>query len=74
MKYVVDVIVVERLLDNLPYEELVGYYEYTHEEIAEASYYIDHTAPDDLIELMEELAAQREEEEALWEVWEEHCF
>ena len=74
MKYVVDVILVERLLDNLPYEELVGYYEYTHEEIAEASYYIDHTAPDDLIELMEELAAQREEEEALWEVWEEHCF
>jgi hypothetical protein len=74
MKYVVDAILVERLLDNLPYEELVGYYEYTHEEIAEASYYIDHTAPDDLIELMEELAAQREEEEALWEVWEEHCF
>ena len=71
MKYVVDAILVERLLDNLPYEELVGYYEYTHEEIAEASYYIDHTAPDDLIELMEELAAQREEEEALWE---EHCF
>ena len=74
MKYVVDVILVERLLDNLPYEELVGYYEYTHEEIAEASYYIDHTAPDVLIELMEELEAQREEEEALWEVWEEHCF
>ena len=74
MKYVVDAILVERLLDNLPYEELVGYYEYTDEDIAEASYYIDHTAPDDLIELMEELAAQREEEEALWEVWEEHCF
>ena len=74
MKYVVDVILVERLLDNLPYEELVGYYEYTHEEIAEASYYIDHTAPDVLIELMEEWAAQREEEEALWEVWAEHCF
>ena len=74
MKYVVDVMLVERLLDNLPYEELVGYYEYTDADIAEASYYIDHTAPDDLIELMEELAAQREEEEALWEVWEEHCF
>lgn len=74
MKCVVDAILVERLLDNLPYEELVGYYEYTHEEIAEASYYIDHTAPDDLIELMEELAAQHEEEEALWDVWEEHCF
>ena len=73
MKYVVDAILVERLLDNLPYEELVGYYEYTHEEIAEASYYIDHTAPDVLIELMEELAEQREEE-ALWEVWAEHCF
>ena len=73
MKCVVDAILVERLLDNLPYEELVGDYEYTHEEIAEASYYIDHTAPDDLIELMEELAAQREEE-ALWEVWAEHCF
>ena len=74
MKYVVDVILVERLLDNLPYEELVGYYEYTDADIAEASYYIDHTAPDDLIELMEELEAQREEEEALWEVWTEHCF
>lgn len=74
MKYVVDAILVERLLDNLPYEELVGYYEYTDEDIAEASYYIDHTAPDDLIELMEELAAQREEEEALWKVWAEHCF
>ena len=73
MKYVVDVILVERLLDNLPYEELVGYYEYTDEDIAEASYYIDHTAPDVLIELMEELAEQREEE-ALWEVWAEHCF
>ena len=73
MKYVVDVILVERLLDNLPYEELVGYYEYTDADIAEASYYIDHTAPDVLIELMEELVAQREEE-ALWEVWAEHCF
>ena len=52
---------------------LLGYYEYTDEDIAEASYYIDHTAPDVLIELMEELAAQREEE-ALWEVWAEHCF
>ena len=72
MKYVVDVILVERLLDNLPYEELVGYYEYTDADIAEASYYIDHTAPDVLIELMEELAEQREEE-ALWEVWAEHC-
>ena len=74
MKYVVDMILVEKLLDNLPYEELVGYYEYTDEEIAEACYYIDHTAPDDLIEMMEVLAAQREEEEALWEVWAEHCF
>ena len=73
MKCVVDAILVERLLDNLPYEELVGYYEYTDADIAEASYYIDHTAPDVLIELMEELAEQREEE-ALWEVWAEHCF
>lgn len=67
-------ILVERLLDNLPYEELVGYCEYTDAEIAEASYYIDRTAPDDLIELMDELAAQREEEEALWEVWAECCW
>ena len=74
MKCVVDAILVERLLDNLPYEELVGYYEYTHEEIAEASYYIDHAAPDDLIELMEELAAQREEEDALWEEWAACCW
>lgn len=74
MKLVVDLRLVELLLDNLPYEEMVGYYEYTDEEIAEACYYIDHTAPDILIELMEELAAQREEEDALWEVWAEHCF
>ena len=74
MKYVVDVILVERLLDNLPYEELVGYYEYTDADIAEASYYIDHAAPDDLIELMEELAAQREEEDALWEEWAACCW
>ena len=74
MKYVVDMILVEKLLDNLPYEELVGYYEYTDEEIAEACYYIDHTAPDVLIELMEELEEQREEEEVLWAVWAEHFF
>lgn len=74
MKLVVDLRLVELLLDNLPYEELVGYYEYTDEEIAEACYYINHTAPDDLIEMLEVLAAQREEEEALWEVWAEHCF
>ena len=74
MKLVVDLRLVELLLDNLPYGEMVGYYEYTDEEIAEACYYIDHTAPDILIELMEELAAQREEEDALWEVWAEHCF
>ena len=74
MKLIVDVRLIELLLDNMPYDELVGYYEYTDTDIAEASYYIDHTAPDDLIELMEELAAQREEEEALWEVWEEHCL
>ena len=74
MKLVVELHLVELLLDNLPYEELVGYYEYTDEDIAEASYYIDHTAPDVLLELMEELEAQREEEEALWEVWAEHCF
>lgn len=73
MKMVVDVILVERLLDNLPHEELAGYYEYTDEDIAEASRYIDQTSPDSLIELMDELAAQREEE-SLWEVWVEHCF
>ena len=74
MERVIDVILVERLLDNLPYDELVGYYEYTDEDIAEASYYIDHTDPDTLLELMEELDAQREEEEALWEVWAECCW
>ncbi len=74
MKLVIDIILVELLLDNMPYEELVGYYEYTDADIAEASYYIDHSAPDDLIELLEELEAQREEEDALWEVWAEHCF
>ena len=58
MERVIDVILVERLLDNLPYDELVGYYEYTDEDIAEASYYIDHTDPDTLLELMEELDAK----------------
>jgi len=74
MERVIDVILVELLLNNLPYDELIGYYEYTHEDIAKASYYIDHTDPDTLIELMEELAAEREEEDALWEVWAECCF
>ena len=74
MERVIDVILVERLLDNLPYDELVGYYEYTDEDIAEASYYIDHTDPDTLLELMEELDAQREEEDALWEEWAECCW
>lgn len=74
MERVIDVILVERLLDNLPYDELVGYYEYTDEDIAEASYYIDHTDPDTLLELMEELDAQREEEDALWEDWAECCW
>ena len=74
MRLVIDVRLVELLLDNMPYEELVGYYEYTDADIAEASYYIGRTAPDDLIALMEELEAEREEEDALWEVWAEHCF
>ena len=74
MKLVVDIILIELLLDNMPYEELVGYYEYTDTDIAEASYYIDHSAPDDLIELLEELEAQRKEEDALWEVWAECCW
>ena len=56
MKYVVDIILVEKLLDNLPYEELVGYYEYTDEEIAEASRYIDHASPDEILERLEEAA------------------
>lgn len=36
MKLVIDIILVELLLDNMPYEELVGYYEYTDADIAEA--------------------------------------
>ena len=56
MKMVVDVILVEKLLKNLPYEELVGYYEYTDEEIAEASRYITHASPDEILERLEEAA------------------
>lgn len=37
MKLVVDIILIELLLDNMPYEELVGYYEYTDADIAEES-------------------------------------
>ena len=74
MKAIVNETLVELLLDNLPYEELVGYYEYTDEDIAAAHYYINHTAPDDLIELMEAFKAQREEEEALWEEWAACCW
>ena len=74
MNLVVDACLVELLLNNMPYEELVGYYEYTEADIDEACYYISHSVPDDLIALMDELEAEREEEDALWEVWAEHCF
>ena len=63
MKPVVDVILVERIINSIPYETLVGYYEYSDEELDAASDYIDRTAPDDLWSLMEELRCIREEEE-----------
>lgn len=56
MKMVVDVILVEKILDSLPCEELVGCYEYTDEDIAETSRYIDHASPDELLERLEEAA------------------
>ena len=54
---------VELLCRNMPYDELVGYYDFTDEEINAASYYISHTAPDDILAMLEELAYMKEEEE-----------
>lgn len=74
MKLVVDVALIELLEENVPYDDLVLHYEYSAEEIKEANHYLSHTAPDDILELLEEAALLREEEQALWEVWAEHCF
>ena len=46
----------------------------TSDPSSEANHYLSHTAPDDILELLEEAALLREEEQALWEVWAEHCF
>lgn len=59
----VDPCLVELLCRNMPYDELVGYYDFTDEEINAASYYISHTAPDDILAMLEELAYMKEEEE-----------
>lgn len=66
MKPVPDAILVEHLLNNTPYDDLMGYYEYTDEEIAEASYYISHASPNYLWSLLEELQWMREEK-ANWQ-------
>ena len=61
MKMVVDVILIGLLLDDLLYDDLVGCYEFTDAEINAAGRYISHTAPDDILEMLEELAFTEEE-------------
>ena len=63
MKMVVDVILIELLLDDLLYNDLVRCYEFTDAEINAAGHYVSHTAPDDILEMLEEWAFLEEEEE-----------
>lgn len=63
MKPVIDAILVERIMDKIPYETLTGYYEYSDEELNAALDYIDRTPPDYLWSLLEELRYMKEEEE-----------
>lgn len=53
---------VELISRNVPYDELVGYYEFSDAEINAAGHYVSHTAPDDILEMLEELAFMEEEE------------
>lgn len=58
---VVDVILIELLLDDLLYDDLVGCYEFTDAEIDTAGRYISHTAPDDILAMLEERVFTKEE-------------
>ena len=44
------------------------------EEMMDACRFIELTPFNVLMEMLEEAALLREEEQALWEVWAEHCF
>ena len=59
---VVDVILIKLLLDDLLYDDLVGCYEFTDAEINAAGRYISHTAPDNILAMLEEWAFMEEEE------------
>ena len=53
---------VELISRNVPYDDLVGCYEYTDAEINAAGRCVSHTAPDELLAMLEELAFLEEEE------------
>ena len=70
----VDSFLVELIAKGAKLEELVECYEYSLEEIANACRFIELTPFNILMEMLAEAALLREEEDALWEVWAEHCF
>lgn len=58
---------VELICRNVPYDDLVGYYEFSDAEINAAGHYVSHTAPDDILEMLEEWAfLEAEEGEGAW--------
>ena len=61
----VDMVLVELISHSVPYDELVGYFEYSDEEIQNASRFFTHTSPEDLLEMMEE-NEWLHQEEANW--------
>ena len=70
----VDSFLVELIAKGAKLEELVEFYEYSLEEIANACRFIELTPFNILMEMLGEAALLREEEDALGEVWAEHCF
>lgn len=69
----VDSFLVELIAFGAEFEEITGYYGYSLEEMLDACRFIELTPVNVLLEMLEEAAALREEEEALREVWRECC-
>lgn len=65
---------VELIAFGAEFEEVTGCYGYSLEEMLDACRFIELTPFNVLMEMLEEAALLREEEQALWEVWAEHCF
>ena len=69
----VDSFLVELIAFGAEFEEVTGYYGYSLEEMLDACRFIELTPFNVLMEMLEEAAILREEEEELREVWRECC-